>query len=1073
MPKLPIKVFSSHFSSSVAEPKLDAIQKDSYNWFLKKGLKELFQEISPVSDYTNEELDLFFEDYTFDEPKYTEEQARYKDASYEAALRAKLRLVRKKNKTEETQEVYLGDFPVMSERGTFIINGVERVIVSQLVRSPGVYFTANIWRGQKLFGAKIIPNRGAWLEFETEPTGLISVKIDRHRKTPVTDLLRIFNLVNNDNIKKEFSSVDSGKIKFIDISLSKDVASDAMSSYLEIYKRIRPGDLATAENAKNLIDSMFNRSDRYDLSEVGRFKLNQRLDSKGNESHLLSLNDLILIIKEVIRLNNSQAEEPDDIDHLGNRRIRPVGELLQGRLRVGLARMKRVIQDRMSTMDFDTLTPAQFVNPRILMAISKEFFSSSQLSQFMDQINPLSEVEHKRRLSTMGPGGLVRERAGFEVRDVHSSYYGRICPIATPEGANIGLVNHLSNFARLNSLGFLETPYFKVKDRKITDELIWLNAFEEEKHKISPSDVALEDGKIVNGIVDARIKGEPDVCLSHEVDLIDVAPHQFASVATSLIPFLRHDDANRALMGSNMQRQAVIPLKAEAPIVSTGMEEKTALDSGYLIIAESAGEIIEVDATHIKVKYKDETKEYNLNKFKRSNQYGSISQRPKVKKGEKVKKGDILADGPSIDNGVLALGQNLTVAFVSFEGANFEDAIILSENLVKNDIFSSVHIENYYCDVRDTKLGPEITTPDIPNVSEEKLKNLDEEGIIRIGAEVKAGDILVGKISPKGEADLTSEERLLRAIFGEKVRDVKDTSLTLPHGKYGRVIGIKIFSRERGDNLEPGVIKKIQVDIAQLRKVRVGDKLAGRHGNKGVISQIRAVEDMPYLTDGTPVDIILNPLGVVSRMNLGQILETHLGWAAKTLGYRAVTPSLAGATENEIVEELKKAGLSEDGKVELIDSRTGEHFNQRVTVGCIYMLKLNHLVEDKIHSRSIGPYSLITQQPLGGKAQFGGQRFGEMEVWALEGYGAAYTLQEMLTVKSDDIMGRSAAFESIIRGEKIKNPNIPASFNVMMNELKALGFNIRLIDSLSEKTRFNSEESNNEEERPRRRKTTE
>ncbi|MFA5173375.1 MAG: DNA-directed RNA polymerase subunit beta [Candidatus Paceibacterota bacterium] len=1047
MANLSTKVFSSNNQYVIEQPKLDEIQKNSYDWFLKKGLKELFSEISPVSDYTGKEFDLIFEDYYFDEPKYTEAEARYRDATYEAALRATLRLINKRTKKEETQEIYLGDLPVMTNRGTFIINGVERIVVSQLVRSSGVYFTASSWRGRKLFGAKIIPNRGAWLEFETEANGSLGVKIDRNRKTPVSCLLRIFGLETNEDILKAFKDIDQNSVKYIENTLAKDIAKNVSSSYLEIYKRVRPGDLATAENAKNLIDSMFRRNDRYDLSEVGRFKINQRLDlDVKKDNRLLDLDDLVAILKEVIRLNNFQEQEADDIDHLGNRRIRPVGELLEARLRIGFARLRRVIQDRMSTFIETDITSAQLINPRILMAIVKEFFSSSQLSQFMDQINPLSEIEHKRRLSSMGPGGLVRERAGFEVRDVHSSYYGRICPIQTPEGSNIGLVNHLANFSRLNNLGFLETPYFRVKNGKVTEEIVWLDAFEEEKYKIAPSDINLTPaGKIIDEIVEARIKGDPGTCSAEEIDFIDVSPHQFLSVATSLIPFLKHDDANRALMGSNMQRQAVIPLRPEAPFVSTGMEEKAARDSGYLIIAEGAGEIAAVDGNSIKVKYKDEVKEYELIKFKRSNQFGSISQHPLVKKGQKVKKGEVLADGPSTENGILALGQNLLVAFLSFEGANFEDAIVLSERAAERDVFSSVHIENFYCDVRDTKLGPEETSPDIPNVSEDKLRNLDEEGIIRVGSEVNSGDILVGKISPKGEADLTSEERLLRAIFGEKAKDVKDSSLSLPHGKRGRVVGIKIFSREHGDNLEPGVIKKIQVDVAQVRKVKVGDKLAGRHGNKGVISQIRAVEDMPYLADGTPVDIVLNPLGVVSRMNLGQVLETHLGWAAHALGYRAITPPLSGASEEEIKNELKLAGLPEDGKIEIFDGRTGDKIKNRVTVGYIYMLKLNHLVEDKIHSRSIGPYSLITQQPLGGKAQFGGQRFGEMEVWALEGYGAAHTLQEMITIKSDDIMGRSATFESIIRGEKIKSPNIPASFNVLLSELKSLGFNIELI----------------------------
>ncbi len=1043
MQKLPTKVFSSFSRSLVEQPNLVEVQTNSYNWFLKTGLKELFAEVSPIKDYAGKDLELHIKDYYFDAPKYDEEYSKFKDLTYEAALRVKAELINKKTNETKEQEVYFGDFPMMTNRGTFIINGVERVVVSQLIRSSGVYFTANLWRSKKLFGAKVIPNRGAWLEFETDSDGFIGVKIDRHRKAPATDLLRIFGLIDNEEIKKTFGEA-------INQTLKKDDAKTAEGSYLEIYKRIRPGDLATAANAKSLIDSIFQRLDRYDLSAVGRFKLNQRLNNKRTENRLLELADIIDIIKEVIRLNNNQAAEPDDIDHLGNRRLRPVGEQLQQRMRIGLARQRRQVQDRMSTLDIKTLTPVQLINAKPLISVVKEFFSSSQLSQFMDQVNPLAEVEHKRRISAMGPGGLTQKRAGFEVRDVHRSHYGRICPIQTPEGANIGLVNHLSNYARLNDFGFLETPYLVVKKGEITKELLWLNALDEEKYKIAHAGVKLEEMGL-NDPIEARINGEPGTCLKKELDLIDVAPQQFISLATSLIPFLEHDDANRALMGSNMQRQAVVSVKADAPYVGTGLEEKAARDSGHLLISDVDGEVSDVDAKSIIIKTKKGNHKYSLNKFKRSNQFTCISQRPLVERGQKVKKGTVLADGPSIDNGVLALGQNLLVAFMSWGGANFEDAIVISERVVQQDRFTSIHIVDFECDVRDTKLGPELTTPDIPNVSEEKLKNLDEEGIVRVGAEVKSGDILVGKISPKGESELTAEERLLRAIFGEKARDVKDTSLTMPHGKYGRVVGIKIFSRERGDKLEPGIIKRIQVEIAQLRKVRAGDKLAGRHGNKGVISQVRPVEDMPYLADGTPVDIILNPLGVASRMNLGQILETHLGWAAKTLGYRAVTPALAGASEDQIKAELKKAKLPEDGKTILYDGRSGQAFLQPITVGVIYMMKLNHLVEDKIHMRSTGPYSLITQQPLGGKAHFGGQRFGEMEVWALEGYGAAHTLQEMLTIKSDDVLGRSSAYESIIKGEKIKNPNIPASFNVLVNELKALGIDVELMRPQYEK----------------------
>ena len=1054
MHQLAVKNFSSHRSViDVPQPNLAEIQTNSYQWILKDGLKELFEEVSPIKDYAGKNLELHFSDYYFDEPKYDEEYAKFKQLTFEAPLRVKVKLINAKTKDEKEQEVYFGDFPIMTDRGTFIINGVERVVVSQLIRSAGVYFTANVIRGRKFFGAKVIPNRGAWLEFETDLDGTISVKIDRRRKAPVSDLLRVFGLGDEEEILDAVKDVDSGAVKYMKQTLKKDAAKNTDESYIEIYRRIRPGDLATVDNALSLIDAMFQRLDRYDLSLVGRFKLNQRLkfDSK-KDSRLLDLDDLLAIVREIIRLNNDQSVEPDDIDHLGNRRVRTAGELLQNRLRIGLARLKRIVQDRMSTADITLLSPIQLINARPVVSVVKDFFSSSQLSQFMDQVNPLAEVEHKRRVSAMGPGGLTRERAGFEVRDVHRSHYGRICPIQTPEGANIGLVSHLANYARLNNLGFLETPYLVVKNAVVTKEIVWLDALEEERNKIAHAGIRVGDkGEILDDFVSARVKGDPTVCAKGDVTLMDVVPRQAISVATSLIPFLEHDDANRALMGSNMQRQAVVSVRSQAPYVGTGMEEKAARDSGHLIMAETDGVVAEVDAKHIIVREKGSAgkgglKEYKLNKFKQSNAFTCISQRPVVTKGQVLKKGDLLADGPSIDHGVLALGQNLTVAFISWAGANYEDAVILSQRVVRDDFFTSIHIDDHEIDVRDTKLGPEITTPDIPNVSEDKLKNLDEEGIIRIGAEVGPGDILVGKISPKGESELTAEERLLRAIFGEKARDVKDTSLTMPHGKRGRVVGIKIFSRERGDKLEPGIIKKIKVEVAQLRKVRVGDKLAGRHGNKGVISHILKEEDMPYLEDGTPVDIILNPLGVASRMNIGQILETSLGWAAKVLGYRAQTPALSGAHWADISAELKKAGLPEDGKATVVDGRTGMPFNQKVTVGMIYMMKLNHLVEDKLHMRSIGPYSLITQQPLGGKAQSGGQRFGEMEVWALEGYGVPHILQEMLTIKSDDVMGRAASYESIIRQEAIKSPSTPAAFNVLVNELKGLGLNVELLD---------------------------
>lgn len=1039
MPSRPTKTFSSHPGSLIELPNLAQIQTESYQMFLEKGLRELMDEISPIKDYTSKEFELFFDDYYFDEPKYDETKSREKGLTYEAPLRVKLRLTHQKTKHVKKQEVYMGDFPVMTARGTFIINGVERVVVSQLIRSSGVYFTGRMVKGKKAFGAKVIPNRGAWLEFESDYDGSIYVKIDRKRKIAATALLRVFGLEDNDAIVARLGND-------IRPTLKKDPSKNPGEAYVEIYKRLRPGDLATVESSKSLVDAMFKRPDRYDLSEVGRYKLNQRLDLK-TDSRLITLDDVGGIVQHIVTLNNDPSAEPDDIDHLGNRRVRAVGELLQNKLRTGFARLRRIIQDRMSTLDPELLAPAQLVNSRPLAAAVREFFSASQLSQFMDQVNLLAELEHKRRISAMGPGGLTRERAGFEVRDVHRSHYGRICPIQTPEGSNIGLVGHLAIYARINEFGFLETPYMKVEKGKITNKLEYLNAYQEEKYNIAHGGVRFNaQRKLLDEYVEARIGGEPGICTREDVHYIDVAPYQLISVATSLIPFLEHDDANRALMGSNMQRQAVAYIAPQAPLVGTGMEEKAARESGHLIVAREPSIVVEVDAGHIKVRNaKGAPTTYTLHNFLRSNQFTCISQQPRVKKGQRLKAGDLIADGPSTDHGLLALGQNLLVGFMSWEGANFEDAVVLSERVVRESLYTSIHIEDYTCDVRDTKLGSETTTYDIPNVSEEKLRNLDEEGIIRIGAQVESGDILVGKITPKGEAELTAEERLLRVIFGEKARDVKDTSLTLPHGKRGRVVGIKIFSRDQGDKLDAGIIKQIQIEIAQLRNIRAGDKLAGRHGNKGVVSRIVAEEDMPYLEDGTPIDIILNPLGVASRMNIGQILEMHLGWAAQKSGYRAYSPALSGATEEQIREELRQAGLPEDGKVVLYDGKTSQPFDRPVAVGIVYMMKLNHLVEDKIHMRSIGPYSLITQQPLGGKAQFGGQRFGEMEVWALEGYGAAYTLQEMLTIKSDDVLGRAAAYESIIRGESIKNPNIPASFNVLASELKSLGIAVNLL----------------------------
>ncbi|MDO8600428.1 MAG: DNA-directed RNA polymerase subunit beta [bacterium] len=1049
------KFFSKHYPQALDLPDLAEIQLYSYQWFLEQGLRELFDEVFPVEGYSGKEiaLELKFLNFYFDEPRFSEQHAKENNLSYEAALRVRASLTNKKTGEIKEQEVYLGEFPVQTARGTFVVNGVERVIVSQLIRSSGVYFTTHQFRGKKYFGAKIIPNRGAWLEFDTDADGAMYVRIDRKRKIAATALLRIFGLDTNEKIDDAFKDSETDETNYLKKTLEKDSSKSAEEAFIEIYKRIRPGELAAVDNARSLIQAMFG-FDRYDLAPVGRFKFNQRLgiSPKGGKepekptSRILDAGDVVSVMKEIIRMNIAQDALADDIDHLGNRRVRGVGELLQNKLRVGLARMIRIIRDRMSTLDIYTITPSQIVNARPFASSVKEFFTSSQLSQFMDQVNPLAELEHKRRLSAMGPGGLTRERAGFEVRDVHPSHYGRICPIQTPEGQNIGLVGHLGGYARINTLGLIETPYLKVKNGSVTKEIIYLDAASESTLTIAHAGVIRDaDGKILGEKVEARLRGSPGLAESQKVDYIDVSSQQAISIATSLIPFLEHDDANRAMMGSNMQRQAVPCIRADAPLVGTGVEDRAARDSGRVIIADDDGVVERVDAREIVLKT-DRGREitYPLNSFLRTNNFTAIRQKPLVGRGQKIKKGDVLCDSSSVDRGRLALGKNLLVAFLSWRGSNYEDAIIISERLFKDDSFTSIHIEDHIIDVRDTKLGPEETSYDIPNVGEEKLKNLDEEGIIRIGAEVRSGDILVGKISPKGESDLTPEEKLLRAIFGERARDVKDTSLTLPHGKRGRVVGVKVFSRDRGDKLDSGVIKRIQVEVAQLRKIAVGDKLAGRHGNKGVIARILPAEDMPYLADGMPVDIILNPLGVASRMNIGQILETHLGWAAKILGYDAITPALSGVTEDEIKEELRKAGLPESGKVSLYDGLTGELFGPEITVGYTYIMKLNHLVEDKIHMRSIGPYSLITQQPLGGKAQFGGQRFGEMEVWALEGYGAAHTLQEMITIKSDDVLGRSATYESIVSGEKIRKPNIPASFQVLVSELKGLAIDVEL-----------------------------
>lgn len=1082
------------------------IQTNSFKWFIEKGLKDLFSEISPIRDFIGRDLEIYFLDYYLDEPRFDEVTAKEKNTTYDAPLRVKVRLVNKRLKETKEQEVFLGDIPLMTERGTFIINGIERVTVSQLIRSAGIFFSSEFVRGKNWYSAKVIPNRGAWLELEVDQFGALWIKIDRKRKVSATSLLRAFGYGTDEEILALFSDADiSPDFKFIPSTIAKDPAKTHEEGLIEVYRRLRPGDLATADNAKSLIYSMFFNFDRYDLGEVGRYKFCQRfgLPCDIEKLHLpaeriLRKEDLVLIIKELIKLQTSQAEA-DDVDHLGNRRIRAIGELLQNRFRVGLARMERNIKDRMSTMEITAMTPGKLINARPIIAVVREFFMSSQLSQFMDQINPIAELEHKRRLSAMGPGGLSRERAGFDVRDVHRTHYGRICPIATPEGPNIGLVGHLACYARLNDYGFIETPYRRVihdvlnkpsatmgeilrediidpkskkeiakKDEEITKnlaselaklsiptipvkprvtgEIAFLNAFAEEKVITTAATTPLDENgyfKVPNAPV--RRFGEPAVEDVAKIDFMDVSSRQIVSIATSMIPFLEHDDGARALMGTNMQRQAVPLVKPEAPLVGTGVEREAAINSGRVALSKADGVVTKIDGSRVEVTdKKGNVAAYLLNKFVRSNALTCLDQHPIVNLGDKVKVGQVLTDGPAIRESEMSLGTNLLVAFMSWDGYNYEDAVILSERLVHDDRFTSIHIENYQIEVRDTKLGPELVTPDIPNVSEEKLKNLDADGVVRIGAEVYSGDILIGKITPKGETELSPEERLLRAIFGDKARDVRDTSLYLEHGEHGKVIDVKMFSRDRGDKLNPGVIKMIQVAVADLRKIQVGDKVAGRHGNKGVISKIVPIEDMPFLPDGTPVDVILSPLGVASRMNLGQILETCFGLAANHFGYRVATPVLDGIPTSVVRDELVRAGFSPDSKTALYDGRTGESYHQKVAIGYVYMMKLNHMVEDKIHQRSIGPYSLITQQPLGGKAQFGGQRLGEMEVWALEAYGAAHTLQEMLTIKSDDVPGRRKAYESIIKGLPIEKVNIPESFNVLVRELKGLGLDVEV-----------------------------
>ncbi len=1079
-------------------PNLIDHQNRSFQWFVEEGLGELLAEISPIDDYTGTKLSLSFKDYRFEDPKTSEAEARENNVSFEAPLKATVELTNKITGEIKEQEIYLGDYPWMTTRGTFVINGAERVVVSQLIRSAGVFFTAEAHGTHNIYGAKVIPGRGAWLEFETAANGALYVKIDRKRKLAVSTLLRALGM-NEGTMKEAFKHVDTGKVNYLDNTIEKDPTKGNNEALIEVYRRLRPGDLATVDNARGLIENMFYNFKRFDFSRVGRYKINKRLNldiPNTAENRIMRLEDLIAIIAEIIRLNNTQ-DPVDDIDSLANRRVKLVGELVQRQFRIGLLRMERNTKDRMSMSEIETVTPAQLINARPVVAAVREFFASSQLSQFMDQINPLSELAHKRRLSSMGPGGLSRERAGFEVRDAHATHYGRICAVETPEGANIGLVLNLASYARINDYGFIETPYRKVisnvsakqavghiasvnlENEKgtiivkagakitadaakklatvksqitwpvkavVTNEVEYLDASDEEKAIIaSAGEEVTADGSFINERVSARsnlMAGEVD---ADDVTHMDASRKQIIGSSAGLIPFIEKNYVYRSLMGSNQQRQAVPLVRPQAPIIGTGMEAPAARNTGQLTVAEEDGVVMKATADEVVVKYKSGTSSYSPLHFIRSNEGTSINQKVVVNSGDKVQAGDPLVEGMSISNGELALGKDLIVAFMPWSGYNFEDAIIISRKLVEDDTLTSIHIVDYMVEVRETKLGPEIVTRDIPNVSEEALRHLDDDGIVRIGAEVHPGDILVGKITPKGEQELSSEERLLRAIFGEKAKEVRDTSQRMSNGKHGKVVGVKVFSRANGHDLKAGVLMQIQVFVAQMRKISVGDKLGGRHGNKGVIARILPIEDMPFMEDGTPVDIILNPLGVPSRMNIGQLFETHLGMAARALGLTIASPAFDGVSPDKIRELLKEAGFPEDGKQQLFDGRTGESFKELTTVGSMYMIKLNHMIADKIHARSTGPYTMVTQQPLGGKAQNGGQRFGEMEVWALEAYGASNTLQEMLTIKSDDVYGRSKAYEAIIKGTEIVGPKVPESFNVLVKELQGLGLKIDLV----------------------------
>lgn len=1043
------KYFSKYKEPLVEIPDLVENQINSFEEFLNGGIQNTIMEFSPISDYSEKKFELKFLDFSFEYPEFDEYYARANKQTFEARLKARVSLYNKTLDSTKEEEIFLTEIPYMTPHGTFIINGIERVIVPQLARSYGVFFTVDDHPKGPFYGAKIIPARGAWIEFESNKDGAVYVRIDKKRKFAATALLRVFGLETNQDIMDAFAH-DEVALEQVKATIAKDTSTDKETAYADVYRRIRDGEVASADALVEYFEAIFGDT-LYDMSEVGRYHFNKRFDKElpknGKYDQVLSIDDLVTIVTKISHLNVDPQAKADDIDHLGSRRVRFVGELLEQKVRQALSQMKRNIKDRMSTVENDTAQAINLINQRPFQARVKEFFATNQLSQYMDQENALSEISHLRTLSALGPGGVMRERAGFEIRDVHPSHYGRVCPIHTPEGQNIGLILRMSVYSRINKFGMIESPYAKVVKGKVTGEIAYLNAMDEERYNIAHASNPYDQktGKFSNDIVEARIKTRPGICQRDEVDFIDVATNAAFSVATSLIPFLEADDANRSLMGSNMMKQAVPLIVTQAPIVGTGMEEKAALNTGRVVISRGSGTVTEADGKHIVVKdSKGNLETYNLINFIRTNSNSFFHQRTIVSVGDKVKKGQVLADTSTTERGQLAIGQNVLVAFMCWNGQNFEDAIILSEKLVKNSIFTSIRIDEYECVVRDTKLGEEQTTTDIPNVGESKLANLDMDGIVRVGAQVGENDILVGKVTPKGETELTPEEKLLRSIFGEKSRDVKDTSLRLGYGKKGRIIGVKVFSREQGHKLESGVLKKIYIEVAQLRNIKVGDKLAGRHGNKGVISIILPEEDMPYMEDGTPVDVILTPLGIPSRMNLGQILEMHLGLAANTLGYQAIVPSFAGATADEIASELEQAGFSGSGKVTLYDGRTGEKFDQQVAVGYMYILKLHHMIDDKMHARSIGPYSLITQQPLGGKAQSGGQRFGEMEVWALEGYGAAHTLREMLTIKSDDVLGRSAAFDSIIKGNKITQQNTPASFDVLVNYLRGLSLDVNL-----------------------------